>query len=306
MTKILPLTRPAASAIAVLVALSAPAAFAQDAPADAPPPPAAEPVAPPMTSPVAPAAAPVEAAQSPAPVIRVPLDIEPPAPEATAKPAEPAPVPAERRAGRVATADRTATTAATGTPSATPAETPAPAAAPPVAAEPIVDTAPAPAERTPAESSNTADDGFPWNIAGGAAILLLAGGAGLAFVRRRRGDEPAESVPAVPVETPAAIPAPSTAPRSGMGRHEAMAMAGPTPDNRFVTLKKRLKHARFRDRCERMEYAALMAGQKDMRRKPATAWEIAQRPLPAPAEQEVRRPEPARGTRTLRPGFGGG
>jgi hypothetical protein len=85
-----------------------------------------------------------------------------------------------------------------------------------------------------------------------------------------------------------------------MGRHEAMAMTGPTADNPFATLTKRLKRARFLDRQERVAY-----DQKDMTRKPVSAWEIAQRPAPRTQEQDVRRPEPAR-VRTstiLRPGY---
>src|SRR3546814_4021911 len=69
-----------------------------------------------------------------------------------------------------------------------------------------------------------------------------------------------------------------------------MALAGPTPDNPFLTLKKRLKRARFYDGRERMEYESLLAGQQNMRRKPLSAWDIAQRP--APATQAVHRPEP--------------
>src|SRR3546814_13127757 len=84
-------------------------------------------------------------------------------------------------------------------------------------------------------------------------------------------------------------PAFATAPHGSMGRHEAMALAGPTPDNPFLTLKKRLKRARFYDGRERMEYESLLAGQQNMRRKPLSAWDIAQRP--APATQAVHRPE---------------
>src|SRR3546814_18422872 len=82
-----------------------------------------------------------------------------------------------------------------------------------------------------------------------------------------------------------------------------MALAGPTPDNPFLTLKKRLKRARFYDGRERMEYESLLAGQQNMRRKPLSAWDIAQRP--APATQAVHRPEPDRGRNGLRPGYAG-
>ena len=53
------------------------------------------------------------------------------------------------------------------------------------------------------------------------------------------------------------------------------------------------------DRSERKP-----APQKDMVRKPVSAWEISQRPAPAMQEQEVRRPEPGPGhTGLRRPGF---
>jgi hypothetical protein len=90
-----------------------------------------------------------------------------------------------------------------------------------------------------------------------------------------------------------------------MGRHEAMAMAGPTDDNPFATLSKRLKRARFLDRQERVAYDETLSAQKDMTRKPVSAWEIAQRPEPVAQQQEVRRVEPARPrtTTTFRPGY---
>ena len=78
-------------------------------------------------------------------------------------------------------------------------------------------------------------------------------------------------------------------------------MAGPTPENPFATLNKRLKRARFYDRQERLAYDATLSVQKDMTRKPVSAWEIAQRPAPAMQEQEVRRPEPARARTTSLP-----
>ena len=95
----------------------------------------------------------------------------------------------------------------------------------------------------------------------------------------------------------------AAAPSGSMGRHEAMALAGPTPDNPFATLKKRLQRARFLDRQERVAYDATLAEQKDMSRKPVSAWEIAQRPAPVVQQQDVRRPEPARARTTFRPGF---
>ena len=70
--------------------------------------------------------------------------------------------------------------------------------------------------------------------------------------------------PAAPPE-PRSTPAFAAAPHGSMGRHEAMALAGPTPDNPFATLAKRLKRARFLDQQERQAYEDTLAGQKDLR-----------------------------------------
>ena len=296
-------------------------------------------VAPPSTP--APVAVP-QAAQPPvaAPVIRVPLDIAPaetaPAPRVTERAA--APVRTQRTAERA----RPAAAAAAATPvaaapvaEAAPVADMTPIAAPVMApVETAAEAAPPPAATTTTPASN-----FPWEIAGGAAALLLVGGAGVAFARRRRADRvviddaPAYEAPILAREavvtaepatsdsqawiTPAyapreqAAPAPRTtpafaaAPSGSMGRHEAMAMTGPTPENPFATLNKRLKRARFMDRQERVAYDDTLGQQKDMSRTPVSAWEIAQRPAPAIQEQEVRRAEPsrARTTTTFRPGY---
>lgn len=349
MTKNIALSRPAMSAIAAFLVLSTPNAFAQETPTVTMTPPVAAPtpqtpptVAEPSTtapSTTAPVAAP-QAAQPPAttPVIRVPLDIAPEtttaAPNAVERAAAPAPR-AERTAQRARPA--AATPAAPAPAAASPSDTPAtdalmdgaaPIAAPATAIiEPIAEPAPASTER----ATTTANE-FPWELAGGAAALLVAGGLGLAFARRRRtADEVYDETPTyeyarTPASEPAAaqapqwvtpayapreevapraVPAFAAAPSGSMGRHEAMAMAGPTDDNPFATLSKRLKRARFLDRQERVAYSDTLAGQKDMARKPVSAWEIAQRPAPAMQEQEVHRPEPAR-VRTsanFRPGY---
>ena len=330
------------SAIAAFLVLSTPSAFAQETPAVTMTPPVAAPT--PQTPPTAPepsTAAPVAAPQTaePAtatPVIRVPLDIAPettaPAPKAAQRAAAPAPARAERAAPRARPA---APAAAAATPVAAPAaEAPAIEEATPIAApmaapaEPIAEPPP-----LPAETASTTGDAFPWEIAGGAAALLIIGGAGFAFARRRRaiGEdaaaydyEPAPLAATEPVtgETqpwitpayapreeeelaPRAIPAFIAAPTGSMGRHEAMAMAGPTDDNPFATLSKRLKRARFLDQQERAVYDETLGAQKDMTRKPVSAWEIAQRPAPAMQEQHVRRPEPARvrTSTSFRPGY---
>lgn len=338
MTKNTALSRPAMSAIAAFLVLSTPGgAMAQEAPAISMTPPVAMPA--PQTPPTvadpapAPPTASPQAAQpsTPAPAIRVPLDIaaEAAEAEAAAPPAATA-APTERPAPRArSAAPAPAAADAQAVPEATPAAVPAqpdpmlveeavPAPAPVMApAEPVMEAI-APAE----------GNAFPWEIAGGIAALLIVGGTGLAFARRRRAntatpvgyetvtapvdpaapivatpDQAVIAAPAVPAPRPAPRPAP-IAPQGSMGRHEAMAIAGPSPDNPFATLKKRLKRARFLDRQERTVYAATLAEQKDMRRKPVSAWEIAQREVPAPAEQDVRRPEPGPGrSGDLRPGW---
>ncbi|HEX2811361.1 MAG TPA: hypothetical protein VHO04_01665 [Sphingopyxis sp.] len=312
------------SAIAAFLTLSTPAAFAQDVPTVTMTPPVA-----PTTVP-APAPAPTTttppAAETPAPqpVIRVPLDLAPtePAPKAAAPkataPAQPKRAAAKPRAAAPA-APREA--AAPVIPTAAPAVEEAAPVVPPVAApiEPVAEAAPTP---QPVERAAANDSNLPWEIAGGAAALLLIGGAGLAFARRRRAtnevwefDEAptdAEWVPGAaavatepePVVAPQTSPTFAAAPSGSMGRHEAMAMAGPTPDNPFATLQKRLARARFLDRQERAEYDATLAARKDMRRTPVSAWEISQRAEPAaPAEQEVRRLEPGRARKELKPGW---
>jgi hypothetical protein len=324
MTKTIALSRPAMSAIAAFLTLSTPAAFAQDVPTVTMTPPVA-----PTTIP-APAPAPTTttppAAETPAPVIRVPLDLAPaePAPKAAA-PKEAAPTQPKRAAAKPRAAAPAAPreAAAPVIPTAAPTVEEAAPVVPPVATpiEPVAEAAPAP---QPVERAATSDSNLPWEIAGGAAALLLIGGAGLAFARRRRAstevwefeEAPADAewVPGAaavatepgskPVIAPQTTPTFAAAPSGSMGRHEAMAMAGPTPDNPFATLQKRLARARFLDRQERAEYEATLAAQKDMRRKPVSAWEIAQRETPAaPTEQEVRRLEPGRARKDLKPGW---
>lgn len=347
MMKNIALSRPATSAIAAFLVLSTPAAFAQEAPTITMTPPVAAPT--PQTPPTVPETtpAPVAAPQTaqppatqppaPKPVIRVPLEIEPaeaaPAPKAAER-AEPAQPKSERAAprARAAAAPAASDPAPEAPPAdAAPVEAIAPVAAPmTAAAEPAAEVAAPP----PVETANAGGSDFPWELAGGAALLIV-GGAGLAFARRRRNeraladpafdDEPAIATtpviaeanpvesqawvtpayaPRERVEAPRTTPAFAAAPSGSMGRHEAMALAGPTPDNPFATLSKRLKRARFLDRQERVAYDETLGQQQDMTRKPVSAWEIAQRPAASAAqEQDVRRPEPGRGRPGLRPGF---
>ncbi|MGV7121830.1 hypothetical protein [Sphingopyxis sp. 550A] len=320
MTKNIALSRPALSAIAAFVALSTPAAFAQEMPTVTMTPPVA-PTTVPAPAPAPTTTPPAAETSAPQPVIRVPLDLAPaaPAPKAAA-PKEAAPAQPKRAVAK----PRAAAPAAPVIPTAAPAVEDAAPIVPPVAApiEPVAEAAPAP---QPVERATTNDSNLlPWEIAGGAAALLLIGGAGLAFARRRRAtnevwefDEAladAEWVPGAatvaaepepePVIAPQTSPTFAAAPSGSMGRHEAMAMAGPTPGNPFATLQKRLARARFLDRQERAEYEATLAARKDMRRKPVSAWEIAQRETPTTAtEQEVRRLEPGRARKDLKPGW---
>ncbi|WP_306996785.1 hypothetical protein [Sphingopyxis sp. DBS4] len=320
MKKTIALSRPALSAIAAFVALSTPAAFAQEMPTVTMTPPVAPTTVPAPTITAPPTAETV----APQPVIRVPLDIAPaePAPKAAA-PKTSAPAQSKRAAEKPRPAAPTPAAPREAVAPVTPAPALAIDEAAPIAApiEPVAEAAPAPA---PVERAAASDSNLPWEIAGGAAALLLIGGAGLAFARRRRAsnevwefDEApadAEWVPGAatvatepeskPVIAPQTSPTFAAAPSGSMGRHEAMAMAGPTPDNPFATLQKRLARARFLDRQERAEYEATLAAQKDMRRKPVSAWEIAQRETSAaPAEQEVHRLEPGRARKDLKPGW---
>jgi len=325
------------SAIAAFLVLSTPSAFAQEAPTITMTPPVATPTpqtpptVPEPTAPVAVAAPQTAQPAAPKPVIRVPLDI---APEEAVAPAAKAAArtPAPARSERAAQDAKPAAAAATANPIAAPASEAPPVDATPIAApmaaptDPVAEPAP-----PPAEMADTTGSDFPWEIVGGAAALLIAGGAGLAFARRRRSTAALAETPiyenervavAEPIvtETPAwvspayapredvaptRLPAFAAAPSGSMGRHEAMAMAGPTDDNPFATLSKRLKRARFLDRQERVAYDETLDQQKDMARKPISAWEIAQRPAPTTQEQEVRRAEPARvrTSTTFRPGY---
>ena len=333
MTRKLPLIRPATSAIAAFLVLSSTNAFAQET---------ATPVAAPTVVPTLPtptvapptATAPV-ASPAPDPVIRVPVDIEPaPAPVAKATPR-----PAPKAADRAAPAPRTAPAEpATAAPAATVAADTSAVLPPDAAATALPDetmvAVPATADPvpTPAVAPAVNSNGFPWELAGGAAALLIVGGAAIAFTRRRRSREdrsepmieaasrpvtPVSPAPALARETVAApspaipasrsTPAFAAAPSGSMGRHEAMALVGPTVDNPFLTLKKRLKRARFYDRRERMAYDGLL-DQPQVARQPVSAWEIANRPEPVPVakQQAARRPDqapvfPGR----LRPGFAG-
>ncbi|WP_188237744.1 hypothetical protein [Sphingopyxis sp. LK2115] len=338
MTKTIALFRPATSAIAAFLVLSTPAAFAQEAPISMTSPVAAPaPHTTPRAPETGPAMVPPPAVQPPAaqstppaaspPVIRVPLDIAPAAPA----PAKAEAAPSAKRSQAQARSAQTARQAPA-TPAAAPGATTS--TAEPPRSVPIAGTAnatsstiaPSAATVTPAGSAAAppASGDFPWEIVGAAAALIALGGASLVLARRRRiavgaaqnpGPQaltmPAPRTPDQPWVTPDYAAAPMrlpptfvAAPSGSMGRHEAMAMAGPTPDNPFLTLSKRLKRARFFDRQERLAYAETLGAQKDRMRKPVGAWGISPCDNPAaPQEQEVARPAPTRGHRALHPGF---
>ena len=344
MTKNLPLARSATSAIAAFLALSTPTAFAQEAPVVPMTPPVAEPAAPPTVQPPTPAAPTAAEPAPPPPVIRVPTVIEtPPAPKA----AEPRAAAAPAREARPAPRQRASAPAPVRARAAVPAEPAAPVLTEEVAplAAPVAEAVQPIAEpaSAPVQKATTDGDSFPWEIAGGAAALLVAGAAGFALMRRRRAAnevwefdeshrsaewvpsaEPAfareeiarDDIAAAPVAEPApaqpvtaAAPGFAPVPTGSMGRHEALAMAGPTPDNPFTTLSKRLARARFLDRQERADYDAALATSQPQTdqapvRKPVSAWEISQRQtVPAPAEQEVRRLQPGGIRKDLKPGW---
>lgn len=326
------LSTPAAFAQEAPTITMTPPVAAPTTPAPTPetPPTVAEPVAP------APVMAPqtaTPATPAPAPVIRVPLDL--PEAETTAAPAaaeraEAAPpVARTARAPSRPAASAPAPTAATPVVAADEATNAASAMEiAPVAADTAAPTTDvmADAPPVPAEAAATTGD-FPWEIVGGIAALLGLGGAGLMIARRRRSSPverhaaidrpepaaarmdigrdadvtPAFTAPAPAPVAPRSTPAFAAAPHGSMGRHEAMAIAGPTADNPFLTLSKRLKRARFYDRQERLAYDAALAETPDNSRKPVSAWEIAQRAEPAAPQQQVYRPETGR-TRPA-PGF---
>lgn len=302
------------------------------APTTQTPPTVAEPVAP------VPVTAPQTATPAPAPVIRLPLDLPQAETSAVLSAAERAeaapPVARTARAPSRPAASTPAPTAATPVVAADEATDAASTIEiAPVAADTVVPTADVmtDAPLVPAEAAATTGD-FPWEIVGGIATLLGLGGAGLMIARRRRSspveshaavdhpqslaarmdiDRDADVTPAFTAPAPAPVaprstPAFAAAPHGSMGRHEAMAIAGPTADNPFLTLSKRLKRARFYDRQERLAYDAALAETPNNNRKPVSAWEIAQRAEPAaPPQQQVYRPEPGR-TRaapTFRPGY---
>ena len=290
-------------------------------------PPTVVPTAPSTSVPtmVTPPAATTVAPQPATPVI----ELAPPAPvpvEAT----PPAAVSASERPARTASPRAETPRPAVSQRSAAPAPA-APAeaqpAAPPVAVEAMQVPAPvplaveaAPVEETapPATATVASNDTLPLVGAGALAVLAL-GAAGFALSRRRRrGDvfadetveaepmmaEPvAPSAPAfaretapVPASAAVAASAAATMPNgfdiSRYGRHVQAAYRGPTPDNPFVSLKKRLTRAHFYDMQEARAAGAAATPQTE-----ATAAQ------PARDRFEVRHPAAAPARPSMRPAF---
>jgi hypothetical protein len=169
--------------------------------------------------------------------------------------------PAKQAAGDVVPAD--AQRAGTQVP-ATPA--PASAVAAPIAALPPVATV-----NRASHLQSVDDEALP--IAGAIGLGLIAvGGAAFALRRRRREDRndeflvEQESMPApVFAAAPVAVAAPAVRKAKALpggfdasrfGRHTQAAYAGPTADNPFLSLRRRLSRASFLDQREREASAA--------------------------------------------------
>jgi hypothetical protein len=269
------------TAIAAAIALSSTPLLAQSAE------PAATDAAPVIAAPAAPATSAPAASPAPvmAPVVHEPEAAAPDVAAATPTRATPR---AATRGAAVRTARAApAPKAIAPTPAAGPSA-PVAVASTPVAAPPAPSAAPAAsaawdapsvaAGPAPAQSPDNQSDNRLIELAGvaGAGLLVLGGGA-LLFERRRkakRDDEVGvyeplvEPGPAAPPEFAPAFftgsPDPATLPpdrplteipddvdTSELGPHMQAAYRGPTPDNPSLSLKKRLKRARFFDERDR-------------------------------------------------------
>lgn len=268
--------RPGMTAIAAVIALSSTPLLAQavDAPAEPAvvmPVPAAPPVA--EAAPVMP-----QASSSPSgavlniPKISVNMDDAPA--EAVQTSAAPAPQPAKAKVSKPQPVAAQPVAQAAPEPAVTP-PAPAPVAEPVVPPPAAIAVAPPVAKTSPAPVA-TEDDTLPIMGGIGLGALALAGGA-FALGRRRKSADVGqdemiltETVPVadpVPVANPVpafagrtqpvAQDAPATSVPAGFdtsryGRHVQAAYRGPTPENPFLSLKNRLKRARFYDQRERM------------------------------------------------------
>lgn len=321
--------RPGMTAIAAVIALSSTPLFAQDAAPQTTPntvpaqvaPPTVVPTAPSTSIPttVTPPAATTVALQPATPVI----ELAPPA-AVTPAPVEAAPVvraterPARAATPRPAASQRNAAPAPATPVEARPTTPPAAVEATPVPIAVEAEAAPVEEAAPPAAATISNNDTLPLVGAGALAVLAL-GAAGFALSRRRRRDDmfAEETVAAEPMTAaPAAPPAPAfareaapmripaaaaaaTLPNgfdiSRHGRHVQAAYRGPTPDNPFVSLRKRLTRAHFYDMQE-AQAAETGAAPTSQAAAPALR--------PAQDRFEVR--SPARGnaqTGSFRPAF---
>ena len=192
------------------------------------------------------------------------------------------------KAKAVKTADSASPKAADATPEVTPASrTPAgetATASPTVASDPapapVAQMAPAPSAAAPAPaataSTNSQDETLEIAGVGGVAVLLLAGGAFALYRRNRRADEDDahEMAPVMVENEPVVMPATATVAApvgvphqtdgalpdgfdlSRFGPRVQAAYRGPTADNPSLSLKTRLKRARFFDMRERRKAEA--------------------------------------------------
>ena len=277
MTHRAPKIRPAMTAIAAVIALSSTAGLAQSVdPAIATPAPAVE--------------------VTPAPLAAEPLAAQPIVPDTVAEPLPPEPAKAKSSTStttrRTASAARPAKAAPLVARAAVAAPVPAPAE--PVAAAPVavaampVAPAPAVAATPPAQDTSIASNAL-MPIAGAVGLGLLGLiGVALAMRRRKRRREeefaaaeqyepaieapaqtdpifaeqpsaqsPAEPAPAVLAAASASAGSPSDCADAAPGSHVEAACDGPTEDNPSLSVKKRLKRARFFDEREQLAAAGL-------------------------------------------------
>lgn len=277
--------RPATAAIAVALVGTAAPVWAQDTTV-APPPVVTTAPAPTLAAPAAPAVvAPPPIARTVAPAAatetaasRTTINAEEVAQAEAERPAARAAQPASVRPGstkvRAAPVERVAAAAPASVERSADTAPAAPAIAPPASDAAAMAAATAPSEPAVAENSGT-NGGIPisWLLGGLGALALL--GVAAAVMMRRRSEAEYQEVHAHPalaeapdepvVSRPAAVTAAGPVLAAGpvraldgrmMGRHEALAMEGPSADNPFLTRKNRLKRARFHDRQERIVGAA--------------------------------------------------
>lgn len=278
----------AATLIAVLAGTAAAPVWAQDAQL-APPPVVTTTSQPPAPAAAAPVVAPPPIARTVTPTVAPSTDagsrttvnaaaVAQAEAERPAAQAAPAPTRRAAPAPRIAAAPAAERTAPPPAAEAAPvavapvaAASEAAPAAPQVASDPAnVAAATAPAEPAPVAEANP-NGGIPlsWLLGGLGALALL--GLAAAMVLRRRGEAEYQKVHAHPELADTAAPV-AAAPRPAfvapvaplatgpvrtadghlVGRHEALAMQGPSADNPFLTVKNRLKRARFYDRQERL------------------------------------------------------